>query len=280
MVFAFSLPLLAQEGEGGGEGEKKPAPEKKPEAAPEKKPEGEPEKKPEAQPERPGERRRGREGREGRRERRMRRGFPMRELQEQLGLSEQQMEKVREIWQNLFQEMMESFRGGGGGFDRQAMRQRRQQLMEKLQKQVRDILTEEQKVKYDKFVKELQERGRRFGRGRFRDPARRKQQQIRRAKEALKLDPEEEKVIMPLVEGVIDAQNKLRGRDVMREQQDALRKALDEQGTSAEVIKEKLDALRNARKEAEQALKEAEETLREVLTIQQEARLVSLGILR
>jgi hypothetical protein len=59
----------------------------------------------------------------------------------------------------------------------------------------------------------------------------------------------------------------------------ALKAALDADGTSAGDIKAKLQALRDSRKKTMAALDQAREDLKKVLTLRQEATLVMMGIL-
>lgn len=60
---------------------------------------------------------------------------------------------------------------------------------------------------------------------------------------------------------------------------DALRTALETDGTSTEEIKTKLQALRDARKKGAADLEQAREDLKKVLTLRQEAVLVQMGLL-
>jgi hypothetical protein len=60
---------------------------------------------------------------------------------------------------------------------------------------------------------------------------------------------------------------------------DALRTALESDGTSNDDIKTKLQALRDARKKASADLEQARGDLQKVLTLRQEATLVEMGIL-
>ena len=130
-----------------------------------------------------------------------------------------------------------------------------------------------------------------------------------RLKETLKVSDEEWAVIQPLVDKV---QTKLRdsmggrsfgrppggsdrgpggdrstsggtgGSDSSRPgsaERDALRTALEDQNTSPETLKARLTALREQRKKSQAELAEAREELKKVLTVRQEAALVSFGIL-
>ena len=60
---------------------------------------------------------------------------------------------------------------------------------------------------------------------------------------------------------------------------DALKTALDSDGTSTDEIKARLQAFRDARKRAIADLEQAREDLKQVLTLRQEAALVQMGIL-
>jgi hypothetical protein len=59
----------------------------------------------------------------------------------------------------------------------------------------------------------------------------------------------------------------------------ALREAIEKDGTAPEEIKAKLAAVREQRKKAQGELEAAREELRKVLTVRQEAVLVTFGIL-
>ena len=58
-----------------------------------------------------------------------------------------------------------------------------------------------------------------------------------------------------------------------------MRAALENEGTSPETLKAKLTAVREVRKKSTAELADAREELRKVLTVRQEAMLVSYGIL-
>jgi hypothetical protein len=58
-----------------------------------------------------------------------------------------------------------------------------------------------------------------------------------------------------------------------------LNETLENEDATADQIKERLTAYRQAREEARQELAEAQEELREVLTVRQEAQLVLVGLL-
>jgi hypothetical protein len=142
---------------------------------------------------------------------------------------------------------------------------------------------------------------RRGGQGQW-DPARMREMMAERLKESLDCTEEEWEAIGPLVEKVAELQMRTRGRGGMmrrprrdsgerpeggREagpdggmpEAEALRTALENEDTSAEVVKEKLTAYREAVTRNEAELKKAREALREVLSVRQEAQLVLSGLL-
>ena len=111
-------------------------------------------------------------------------------------------------------------------------------------------------------------------------------------KTSLKVSDEEWAVIQPLLEKVQAKQRETLtgrfsfmmnrggggGRSASPETE-ALKAALESESTAPADIKDKLEAVREARKKAEAELTQAREDLRKVLTQRQEATLVMVGIL-
>lgn len=153
-------------------------------------------------------------------------------------------------------------------------------------------------------------RGGRRGQGGNFDPAQFQQRMAERYKEQLKVTDEEWAVIQPLVQKVQEKQRETRGGFGGRgggrggggqggeggrggqggpggqrgggggsPESQALRTTLENENASADEIKTKLTALRDARKKAATELETAREDLRKVLTQRQEAALVLMGIL-
>ena len=120
-------------------------------------------------------------------------------------------------------------------------------------------------------------------------------------KTSLKVNDEEWGVLQPLIEKVTEKQRDASGRsfgfgdrrssggggggDSSRperagtSERDALRTTLQNEGASTEEIKAKLAALREIRKKSTAELATAREELKKVVTVRQEAVLVSMGIL-
>jgi hypothetical protein len=140
----------------------------------------------------------------------------------------------------------------------------------------------------------------RGGRGNF-DPAQFRQRMEERLKEQLGTNDDEWKVIQPKLQKVMEAQRDARGggffggrgrggdrgpggnssqaQSPVQQAQRDLRQTLDNKDASADEIKAKLTALRDAREKAKAELAAAQKDLRDVLTQRQEATLVMLGML-
>jgi hypothetical protein len=143
------------------------------------------------------------------------------------------------------------------------------------------------------------DRGERGERGERRSPEEFRQRMNERLKSSLKASDEEWAVIQPLIEKVNAKQREAQGGrfggrggrggpgggDSNRPQSaastasQALRTTLENESASPDEIKAKLTALREARKQAEVEVNKAREELRQVLSVRQEAALVSMGIL-
>jgi len=141
----------------------------------------------------------------------------------------------------------------------------------------------------------------RGGRGNW-DPAQFQQMYMQRIKEALAATDEEWQVIEPLVKDVSDKRRELRTGGRMfggrsrrggtsgagnteaaasnaAPETTALQKALDNKDSSAEALRTALDAHRAAQTKKRAEIEAAQETLKKVLTIRQEAVLVTMGLL-
>lgn len=126
-----------------------------------------------------------------------------------------------------------------------------------------------------------------------RDPKEFRAQMEKHMKEMMGVTDEEWQAIQPRLEKVLKASRQIQGGMFARHgragagQEESpvakaaqeMRKALENKDTSADVIKEKLAALRAAKEKAKAALVAAQKELRELLTQRQEAVLVSVGLL-
>jgi Spy/CpxP family protein refolding chaperone len=271
LMASLSLPTLAL------------AQDAEPETGGQSQPEAGGEDTPDAKPEEGETRERGDGDRESRRERRGRRGFGFdaEQLKERLGLNDEQVAQLKEIQESmagLRDEMRELFRSG----DMQAARERMQGLRAEIEGKMKDVLTPEQWEK-------MQEggMGRMFGRGRGgdrggfgrggREGRERGRARLREeAVKALNLGEEEAAVVLPLLDTVLETRELLMKEGEQR-RNDFLKKAREE--SDPEALAAALEAFRAAKAEDKAQIAAAQEQLREVLTLEQEARLVALNIL-
>lgn len=89
----------------------------------------------------------------------------MEELKEGLELSDDQEKQVREIITAGFETMREAREGMQDGGDREAMREKMQQMREEQTEKIKAVLSEEQFAKYEQIQQERRERMRQGGGG-------------------------------------------------------------------------------------------------------------------
>lgn len=124
-----------------------------------------------------------------------------------------------------------------------------------------------------------------------------RQRMNERLKSSLKVSDEEWGVIQPLIEKVQTKQRESMSGRIGRRggdrggdnasrsdrpgaaESEALRTALENESTSPDELKSKLNAVREQRKKAQAELAAAREELRKVLSVRQEAALVAMGVL-
>lgn len=80
-------------------------------------------------------------------------------MAERLKLNPEQKEKVYEIQLAQSQEMQKAFQNGGNAGDREAMRTRMNELRDKTNKQILEVLDENQKAEFKKMQEERDGRG-------------------------------------------------------------------------------------------------------------------------
>jgi len=78
----------------------------------------------------------------------------LKQLQEKVGLSDEQMVKVKEIMQNAREEARAEFENSDG--DREMMREKMMKRSEKTDEEIAKLLTKEQKKKFEEYRKERQ----------------------------------------------------------------------------------------------------------------------------
>jgi hypothetical protein len=226
-------------------------------------------------------------------------------LKDVLSLTDDEVTKIKaldataqEDMQKLRDEMRNQGGGGGGQNNNfQAMRDQMQEIVTKERTAVRALLTTDQQTKFDDWVKQQdaqrQQRGRRGqngqngqggqngmnGRGRGGDPAQRTQRLLDEAEKALTLSPDEKSVVMPLIKALLEAKAAL--RDAEQKRRDELTNFMKDKkaDTDKDEIAGKLKDFRKANDSDREKVKSAQAALCEVLTVDNETKLASLGII-
>jgi periplasmic protein CpxP/Spy len=224
------------------------------------------------------------EGREERRERRGGRGgmgLPIERLTEELGLTPEQVTQAEAIGEEMRTAMREMFQNGGMEGGREKIRE----MFEAQFAKIEAILTPEQKEKFTAFREQMNERMQRFGgerggpggeRGGPGNPGRGRARLREEALAALALSEEEASVVTPLLDATLTA------RETSRADDDTRRRAFSDklkETTDPEAVNTLLAEFRAAREAGRATVKTSQDQLREVLTVDQEAKLVALGLL-
>ncbi|HZV02873.1 MAG TPA: hypothetical protein VFF73_39560 [Planctomycetota bacterium] len=226
-------------------------------------------------------------------------------LKDVLSLTDDEITKIKaldataqEDMTKLRDEMRNQGGGGGnGGQNFQAMRDKMQEIVTKERTAVREILTTDQQAKFDDWVKQQdaqrQQRGRRGqngqngqggqngmnGRGRGGDPAQRTQRLLDEAEKALTLSPDEKSVVMPLIKALLEAKAALREAETKRRDELTTFMKDKKADTDKDEIASKLKEFRKANDSDREKVKSAQAALCEVLTVDNETKLASLGII-
>lgn len=233
---------------------------------------------------------RGRGGRGGGRRGGMmgRMGMDANALKDRLKLTDDQMTKIQAIMTEAGAKAMEQVREmrSGGGFDFNKMREMFTKVRDDVRKQIEPLLTDAQKPEFHKMNKEMDERMSQWmggrggssrggdGRGQRRQPQTPEQiieRRVAAAMEALAFGQEEAAVIQPLVEKLVSYQ--VKAGKALRDQREAIGKLEDEAQ-----IRTKMAEYTKARDEYRQKLQLMSSGLRELVTVQQEAKLFALRV--
>jgi len=202
------------------------------------------------------------------------------ELKQQLNLTDDQVTKIDALRDEIRQEMRDFFQSGP---QRDEIQKKMEEIRDAAIRRTRELLTDEQKPKFDEIVKTFQQGGgdgpRGPGMGQ-RGPQRPSvDERLRRLMEALKIEKADEAAaIRDAAKRVIEAQYALEDYD--RE----VRTKVDELSKKAEItddeVKTNLEELRTVRKDKDKAVKDAQKGLAEIITYKQELEFIKQGILR
>jgi hypothetical protein len=206
------------------------------------------------------------------------------ELKTQLSLTDDQATKINEIRDGTRQQMRDFWQnrqgGGNPGEEFQAFMTK---IREESTKKVRDVLTDEQKPKFDEIVKtytanqpQVQFGGPGGGRGGRGGTV---EERVARAMEALKVaNPAEAEAIRGLVKKVVELMEKSDTQE--REARGKIDETRRNADLSDEAVGDRLTEIRKGGAEIDKELASARKELSEVVTNRQELELLRLGILR
>jgi len=205
---------------------------------------------------------------------------PTADLKTELSLTDEQVTKINEIRDALRQELRTFFqqnrRNNGGGQNlADQFNAFQEKSKEETSKKIREILTDEQKPKFDEALKAFaasQPAG--FGNNRGTVDER-----VARIMENLKIDDgKESEAVKGLVKKVLEAMDKLDA--FQRETRTKIDEVAKDKELSDAAVGEKIEALLKGHRDLEKDLAGARKALTEVVTNRQELELLRRGILR
>jgi hypothetical protein len=197
------------------------------------------------------------------------------ELKKPLGLSDEQAAKIDEV-RDLVRQEMRAFAQENRGQARNP--DDWQKFMEKVRdeaaRKVRDLLTEEQKPKFDELLKSSAVP--QTGPGR---PGQSLEDRLKRVMESLKIEKDAEaEAIRGVVRRVLEALDKV--DSYQRESRSKLDELVRNQELSDEAVGDRIEELRKGSRDLEKALGGARKELAEIVTNRQELELIRRGILK
>lgn len=203
------------------------------------------------------------------------------DLKSKLSLTDEQVTKVNEIRDAVRQQMRTFFqnrRGGGGGNPAEDFQAFLEKSKEETTKKIRDLLTDEQKPKFEEALKAFAANQPatpdfRGGRGGSVDD------RVTRAMENLKIeDPKEADAVKGLVKKVAELMEKL---DVyQRETRTKIDEAIKDKDLSDAAVGDRIAEIMKGHRDIEKELAGARKELTDVVTNRQELELLRRGILR
>ncbi len=210
-------------------------------------------------------------------------------LRHELDLSEEQVERVTRILQDGIKSAMKKMFERMGDDNPPTPEQRKKDetdIREGILGKIREVLDAGQKREFEALVKEFDQRLGRFERQQnapggpaaqwFEGELPTKERLLVKTENVLLLNEEEKAVVLPRVDAVVTARAAL--REARLERRRDLSRAVHG-GAKEDEMKERLHALRAKEDQLKERLEKAEADLRELLSIDQEARLVAIGVL-
>jgi Spy/CpxP family protein refolding chaperone len=209
-------------------------------------------------------------------------------LTKELDLDAKQQELVKGIFDGAMRDIMKKMAeawGADGPPDPSQMRSVYEDMRVDLSRKINEILSPDQRREFDVLVDQFDRRSQSWEQGRaaaedptrmFDPPPISRRVLLEKAERSLFLGPDETLAVMPLVEKCVDLL--IAFNEGKRTRRDDLRSAI-EGGAKDQEVRQRIDALRDAAQFQELELVAARQALRDVLTIEQEVRLVAMGIL-
>jgi Spy/CpxP family protein refolding chaperone len=202
------------------------------------------------------------------------------ELKSKLALTDEQVTKINEIRDAVRQEMRTFFQNrgrGGGGNPGQDFAAFLEKAREESTKKIRELLTDEQKPKFEEALKAFQSS--QPAAPDFRGRGGSVDERVTRAMENLRFEkPDEAAAVKGLVKKVVELMDKL---DVyQRESRTKLDEAIKDKELSDAAVGDKIAEVMKGNRDLEKALAGARKELTDVVTNRQELELLRRGILR
>lgn len=205
------------------------------------------------------------------------------DLKTQLSLTDDQVTKINEIRDGVRQEMRTFFqnrgrnRGGNPADDFNAFLEKSK---EETTKKIREVLTDEQKPKFDEALKAFAANqpapGTFGGFGQNRGTI---DERVGRVMDGLKIeDSKESEAVKGLVKKVLEAMDKLDA--YQRETRTKVDEVAKDKDLSDQVVGEKIEGILKGSRDLEKDLAGARKALTEVVTNRQELELIRRGLLR
>jgi Spy/CpxP family protein refolding chaperone len=209
------------------------------------------------------------------------------DIKQKLGLTDEQTTQVKAILDEAQAKGRKEFENlGPGGIDINAIRGKVDAMRKEVSDKITALLTEEQKPKYVEMEKQVSEQINRFtemargfmgGQQHRESPEEKKAKLVDGGMKALALPDEEAAAVKPIVDEI--AALRIEGGQVLEDARKALRDALANESIDKDTMKAELEKFRKAKADYDKKLGDAMGNLRAVVTFDQEAKLVGLGLL-
>lgn len=209
-------------------------------------------------------------------------------LKDELDLDDEQVERVKGVFDqaipNAMRKMAEAW-GAGEEFNYDRLRGAMDEVRVQVTRDIAQVLTPAQQREFDALIEQFDQRAQRWEQGRrayddpmlaFEPAPLSKRVLMEKAERALGLPPEELRVVLPLVEKVIDRKMARQEARIIRRKD--LTAAIDG-GATPDEVQQRVRELRASEQFEQLELVAAMQELRDVLTIEQEIRLVTMGVL-